>query len=179
MRSTPFHSFIVVTGVAMMACTPPSSDSSETTAETPAAPPPAAAAEKGAKKVTKDDSAPTLPRTPSLEGTKVFFKSPADGSSLKSPVKLEFGLEGMTVTKAGDATPGTGHHHLIIDADLPPMDAPIPANENYIHFGDGSTSKELELPPGEHKLRLLLGDYKHVPHEPPVYSDVLTITVTE
>ncbi|MEM7138665.1 MAG: DUF4399 domain-containing protein [Myxococcota bacterium] len=171
MRSTPLYCFIVVTGVTVMACTQQSSDSTETTAETA----PAATADKD----TKDDGAVALPRTPSIEGAKVFFKGPADGASVKSPVKLDFGLEGMTVVKAGDNTPGTGHHHLIVDADLPPMGAPIPSNENYIHFGDGSTSTELELAPGEHKLQLLLGDYAHIPHDPPVYSDVLTINVTE
>lgn len=172
MRSTPIYILIVVTGLAMMACTRSSNDSAETTQE-------AAPAAPAAEETPKDDAAPAIPRTPSLEGAKVFFKSPADGATVKSPVKLEFGLEGMTVAKAGDPTPGTGHHHLIVDADLPPMDAPIPSNDNYIHFGDGSTSTELELPPGEHKLQLLLGDRNHIPHDPPVYSEVMTVTVTE
>ncbi|MEL6338580.1 MAG: DUF4399 domain-containing protein [Myxococcota bacterium] len=118
-----------------------------------------------------------LPRTPSLEGAKVFIKSPADGDEVTSPVKIEFGVEVMKIVKAGDDTPGTGHHHLIVDAELPPMDLPIPSDENYIHFGDASTSTEKELSPGEHKLQLLLGDHLHIPHDPPVYSEPITITV--
>ncbi|MEO1481128.1 MAG: DUF4399 domain-containing protein [Myxococcota bacterium] len=128
-------------------------------------------------KAEEKPEAPKVERTPSLPGAQVFFKSPADGAKVKSPVKLEFGIEVMSVAKAGDSTEGTGHHHLIVDAGMPALDAPIPANDNYIHFGDGSTSKELELEPGEHTLQLLLGDHFHVPHEPPVSSEVITITV--
>jgi hypothetical protein len=71
----------------------------------------------------------------------------------------------------------TGHHHLIIDAPLPAMDDPIPADDNHKHFGGGQTETTIELPPGEHTLQLLLGDLNHVPHDPPVISDRITITV--
>ena len=90
---------------------------------------------------------------------------------------IEFGIEGMTVVRAGVEEAASGHHHLIIDADLPPLIAPIPASEHYIHFGDASTSTEVTLEPGRHTLQLLLGDHLHIPHDPPVTSDVITITV--
>lgn len=139
-----------------------------------------AKAEAPASQPAKAAEPAAIPRSKSLEGAKVFFKSPAEGAKVKSPVKLEFGIEGMKIAKAGDNTPGTGHHHLIIDADLPKdMGMPIPADKNYIHYGTGATSAEVELAPGEHKLRLLLGNYIHVPHDPPVASEVLTITVVE
>jgi hypothetical protein len=73
---------------------------------------------------------------------------------------------------------GTGHHHLLVNLDqLPALDQPIPADDRHIHFGGGQTQTSLELPPGEHTLQLLVGDHLHVPHEPPITSEKITITV--
>lgn len=121
--------------------------------------------------------AAALPRTPAPADARVFFITPADGDTVQSPVNIEFGIENMGVAPAGQNTEATGHHHLLINAELPPLDQPIPANDNYRHFGDGSTSVSLELEPGTYTLRMLLGDYLHIPHEPAVYSDAITITV--
>ncbi len=144
------------------------------TAETPPAEPEPAVADEA----PTAEAAPAMPAAiASPEGARVFFVSPADGDTVSSPVTVEFGLEGMTVVKAGDMTENSGHHHLIINAPLPDMSLPVPANENYVHFGDGSSSTELTLEPGQHTLQLLLGDYLHRPHDPAVYSDVITITV--
>ena len=118
-----------------------------------------------------------MPRSPSPDGARVFFITPADGDTVTSPVNVQFGIEGMTVVPAGDATRHSGHHHLIVNAELPALGMPIPASENYIHFGDGSTSTNLELPLGQHTLQLLLGDHLHIPHDPPVSSEVITISV--
>ena len=96
---------------------------------------------------------------------------------MTSPVHIEFGIEGMTVVPAGDQTPDSGHHHLLVDTPLPDLSMPIPKDAQHIHFGDGSTSTDLELAPGKHTLQLLLGDYRHVPHDPPVMSEQITITV--
>ena len=73
--------------------------------------------------------------------------------------------------------PGTGHHHLLVDAPLPPLDEPIPNDRNHLHFGLGQTEARLDLPPGKHTLQLLLGDENHFPHKPPLYSNQITITV--
>ena len=73
--------------------------------------------------------------------------------------------------------PNTGHHHIVIDAPLPPLDQPVPANENYVHFGTGATETTLNLAPGEHTLQLILGDALHIPHNPPVFSEQITIIV--
>ncbi len=116
-------------------------------------------------------------RTPSTSGAVAYIVSPADGDSVSSPVIVQFGLDGMGVERAGVEKEGTGHHHLIVDAEAPAMDEPIPADKNYIHFGGGQTEVEIELPPGEHTLQLLLGDYNHIPHDPPVLSEQITITV--
>jgi hypothetical protein len=118
-----------------------------------------------------------MAHTPSAPGARVFFIMPADGDTVSNPVRIEFGIEGMSVVKAGDDTAASGHHHLIIDAGLPDLGLPIPADDHYVHFGDGSTSTERSLEPGTHTLQLLLGDHLHVPHDPPVASEVITITV--
>lgn len=119
----------------------------------------------------------TMPRTPSVEGTSVFFVSPRDGDIVTNPVILNFAVSGMQVVPAGDTTPMSGHHHVIIDAELPPMDLPIPADANHIHFGDGSSTTEVTLEPGEHTLQLIFADHLHIPHDPPVVSEPITITV--
>ncbi len=115
--------------------------------------------------------------TPAPEGAKVYIIAPADGAEVSSPVTVRFGLTGMGVAPAGTEVPNTGHHHLIIDSDLPPLDQPVPKDDKHIHFGGGQTEVTLDLPPGKHTLQLLMGDHLHVPHGPPVVSDRITITV--
>lgn len=118
------------------------------------------------------------PRTPSPAGAELYIQSPADGASVKGPVTVRFGLKGMGVAPAGIKFDNSGHHHLLIDAD-PPADLgqPLPANEHVVHFGKGQTETTIALPPGKHTLQLVLGDYLHIPHNPPVISKKITITV--
>lgn len=117
-------------------------------------------------------------RTPAPEGAAAYIISPADGAVVTSPVTVRFGLSGMGVAPAGVENPKAGHHHLLIDVEeLPGLDAPIPADDNHVHFGGGQTQTTIELAPGEHTLRLLLGDFTHIPHDPPVMSETVTITV--
>ncbi len=116
-------------------------------------------------------------RTASTADAAVFFITPGDGDTVSSPVTVEFGLSGMSVVTAGVNEAHSGHHHLLVDTDPPNMGLPIPADANHIHFGDASTSTELTLEPGEHTLRLLLGDHLHIPHDPPVMSDPITIII--
>lgn len=121
--------------------------------------------------------ATSLPRTPAPDGARVWFVTPADGDTVSNPIVVEFGAEGISIVQAGVDEPASGHHHLIVDADLPDLSLPIPANDNYIHFGDGSTRSQRTLSPGTHTLQLLMGDHLHIPHDPPVISDIITITV--
>jgi hypothetical protein len=116
-------------------------------------------------------------RTPSPPGAHLYIGWPTDGATVRSPFKVWFGLRNMGVAPAGVERPNTGHHHLIIDADLPPAGEPIPSNRNHLHFGAGQTETRLDLPPGRHTLQLLLGDARHVPFDPPVASARITITV--
>jgi hypothetical protein len=118
-----------------------------------------------------------IPRTTSAAGARVFFITPGDGATVSNPIAVEFGIDGMDVAKAGDNQPNSGHHHLLIDTDIPTLGLPVPADENHLHFGDGRTVTEIGLPVGEHTLQMLLGDYLHIPHEPPLLSEVITITV--
>ncbi len=124
-------------------------------------------------------SAHALERTPAPDGAEVYIVDPEDGAEVKSPVTVVFGLKGMGVAPAGVDMEGTGHHHLIVNAPLPPMDQGIPADENYIHFGGGQTQTSVDLEPGEHTLQLLLGDKNHLPHDPPIASERITITVVD
>ena len=107
----------------------------------------------------------------------LYFISPTDGEVVSGPVKVVFGLRGMGVAPAGVAREGTGHHHLLIDTGLPALDQPIPSDANHRHFGGGQTEVTLDLEKGTHTLQLLLGDHNHIPHDPPVVSKQITITV--
>jgi Domain of unknown function (DUF4399) len=122
---------------------------------------------------------------PSAEGAKVYFVNLEDGAEVSSPVKIVFGLSGMGIAPAEVEKENTGHHHLLIDR--PPIGEGeggadellygLPADDNHKHFGKGQTETMLELPPGKHTLQLVLGDMGHVPHSPPVMSQMITITV--
>ena len=107
----------------------------------------------------------------------LYFIEPKDGSIHSGTVEVKFGLKSYGVAPAGYNIPNTGHHHLIIDADLPNLKLPIPANSNYVHFGLGQTETTLTLDTGTHTLRLLMGNYLHIPHDDPIYSKEITITV--
>jgi len=120
-------------------------------------------------------------RTPSPAGAKVFIISPKNGAKVSGPVVVKFGIKGMTVVPAGTKQDNSGHHHLLIDTDVPAdLNAPLPAiPDKIVHFGKGQTeSAPLTLAPGKHTLQLVLGDQNHIPHNPPVISKKITITVT-
>jgi hypothetical protein len=116
-------------------------------------------------------------RTPAPPGSKVYFITPKDGARIKGPVTVRFGLAGMGIAPAGVPFPNSGHHHLLIDTDPPSPDQPIPADDRHVHFGKGQTETVLTLAPGRHTLQLLLADHQHRPHEQPVISEKITITV--
>jgi len=122
--------------------------------------------------------APGLTRALPPEGAEAYIQSPADGAIVTAPFTVRFGLRGAGVAPAGVQVPNTGHHHLLVDVtEMPSFDLPLPATDNVRHYGLGQTETELELPPGEHTLQLVLGDWLHLPHDPPVMSEVVTITV--
>ncbi|MFP6715550.1 MAG: DUF4399 domain-containing protein [Alphaproteobacteria bacterium] len=116
-------------------------------------------------------------RTASSDGAEVYIITPVDAEQVSSPVTIKFGLRGMDVAPAGTEKVNTGHHHLIIDAPLPPFDEPVPADDNYRHFGGGQTEVTLDLGLGNHTLQLLLADHNHIPHEPVIRSRRIIINV--
>lgn len=116
--------------------------------------------------------------TPGPADAYLYIISPVDGQRIRGAFRCRFGLRNMGVTHAGDATPSSGHHHLLIDVTEPlDPNQPIPADNKHIHFGRGQTETELELPPGTHTLQLVLGDAEHRPFDPPVVSRKIRITV--
>jgi Domain of unknown function (DUF4399) len=121
-------------------------------------------------------------QTPSPAGAKAYFINLKDGDSVSSPVLVQFGLSGMGVAPAGlegEATKDTGHHHLIVDSTLAgdALAEAIPMDDTHKHFGKGQTETSIELAPGEHTLQIVLADWSHVPHTPPVMSETIKITV--
>jgi hypothetical protein len=108
----------------------------------------------------------------------VYIGWPVDGAVVgPTHIKVWFGTRNFGVAPAGVDKASTGHHHLLIDVPLPPMDQPIPSDRNHLHFGLGQTETFIDLPPGRHTLQLLMGDANHVPHDPPVMSRQITILV--
>ena len=121
---------------------------------------------------------PAYARTPSPDSAQVYIISPADGKTVHRPVLVKFGLRGMGVAPAGIDKPNTGHHHLLIDvADRPALDKPLPADGHHKHFGGGQTEATIELSPGKHTLQLIMGDKNHIPHDPAILSEKITIIV--
>jgi hypothetical protein len=117
--------------------------------------------------------------TPSAPGAEVYFIDLKDGMTVPPKLKIYFGLRNMGVAPAGSDRENSGHHHLLIDTEVPPRDQPIPNDFNHLHFGAGQTETEITLKPGVHTLQLLMGDKDHIPHTPPVMSPVTKVRVVD
>ncbi len=117
------------------------------------------------------------PHSPSPPGARVYFVNLKDGATLPPNATIRFGVEGMRLVPASVDEPNTGHHHLIIDSETTPLDRELPSDRKHLHFGSGQTEAEIELPPGKHTLQLVFGDANHIPHDPPVVSERITVTV--
>ena len=118
-------------------------------------------------------------QTKSPSGAQTYIVSPKDGDTVEKTFVVVFGLKGMGVAPAGVEKEGTGHHHLLINTKLEgdALKEPIPADEKHVHFGKGQTETKVTLPPGKHTLQMVVGDHNHIPHDPPVMSEVITVTV--
>ena len=129
------------------------------------------------------EAATVQPETPPKRGqapkdARAYTIWPPNGAVIDGgKLCVRMGLQNFGVAPAGIRRDNVGHHHLIIDRDLPPLDEPIPNDKNHLHFGGGQTEARIELPPGTHTLQMLIGDADHVPHDPPVTSPKITITV--
>ena len=109
--------------------------------------------------------------------TKVFIIEPQMGEVVSKTFEVVFGIEGMSLAHAGTYEKNTGHHHLLIDTELPALSLPIPSSDQYVHFGKGQDRTVLTLQEGKHTLQLLLGDGNHIPHKPPVFSAKIEVVV--
>lgn len=118
-------------------------------------------------------------RLPAPDGATAYIVSPADGATVTSPVTIVFGLAGMGVAPAGVEAENTGHHHLLINVEPEEVDYDfaVPSDDRHVHFGGGPTEATLDLPAGTHRLRLLVADHTHLPHDPPILSEPVTLTV--
>jgi len=110
---------------------------------------------------------------------RVYFINLKDGDELISPFLVQFGLSGKGIAPAGIDIDNTGHHHLLINVDEVNFSMPIPSSKQHLHFGLGQTETKLSLPPGKHKLQLIFGDKYHVPHDPPLVSEIIEVKVVE
>ncbi|CAI8792231.1 ATPase [Pseudomonas sp. IT-P258] len=116
--------------------------------------------------------------TPAPKGAEVSIVSPKDGATVPQTVVVKFAVENVALAPAGDTTKNTGHHHLLIDVDeMPAAGAPIPKDTNHMHFGNAQTQAEVTLTPGKHTLQLELGDSNHMPFDPPIVSEKITVNV--
>lgn len=115
--------------------------------------------------------------SPTQPGAAVYFINIKDGAKLPRTFTVQFGLRNMGLASAGTENGASGHHHLLIDTGLPPLNEPIPSDFNHLHFGGGQSEAEITLAPGEHTLQLLFADKDHVPHATPIYSERIRITV--
>jgi hypothetical protein len=123
--------------------------------------------------------------TPAKAGAKVFFDGLKDGDTVKSPFIIKFGVEGMTVAPAGTEGEFSGHHHLLIDRPAlgkgedgaDELNNNIIKDEQHLHFGKGQMEAEIKLPPGKHTLQMVFGDKDHIPHNPVLATEVITVTV--
>ena len=120
--------------------------------------------------------AASLAACASAPGTSVSILEPADGATVSSPVKVRFGVQGMTVAPAGTTTAETGHHHLLIDLAAVPAGQVVPATPRHLHFGKGQTEAEVTLPPGTYKLTAQFANGYHESYGPAM-SQTITITV--
>ena len=119
-----------------------------------------------------------VPKTKSAEGASVYIISPRNGDTVSAPFTVRFGLKGMGIAPVPLTHPNTGHHHLLIDvAKLPDLNVPLAVTDNIRHFGGGQTETEITLPAGSHTLQLVFADFMHIPHDKPLLSEKITITV--
>ena len=103
---------------------------------------------------------PPLPEVPA--NAKVFFANLKDGQTVTSPLKVEMGVDAMSVDTAnGKIKPASGHHHILVDIDSIATGEVIKKDSVHLHFGNAQTSAEIKLPPGKHSLTLQFADALH------------------
>lgn len=108
--------------------------------------------------------------------TSVAFAAPRDGAVVVSPFVVKFTVVGMEIRPAGDMTPNTGHHHLLINHGAIAKDVVIPMDDTHLHYGKGQTETKITLPPGKYGLTLQFANGAHQSYGPSM-SQTINITV--
>jgi hypothetical protein len=108
----------------------------------------------------------------SASAQSVTLLEPSDGATVSSPFKVRFGVTGMEVRPAGDASANTGHHHLLINADSVKAGEVVPADATHLHFGKGQTEAEVKLPPGSYKLTMQFANGAHQSYGPELSKSI-------
>ncbi len=115
---------------------------------------------------------------PAPRAAETYFTNLKDGGTYESPFVARFGLSMRGLVPAGQTAGRAGHHHLLVNQDLPlDFKKPLPFTDQYIHFGKGQMEMVVNLPPGKYTFRLLLADQGHIPYF--VYSKPLSVTVSK
>jgi hypothetical protein len=113
---------------------------------------------------------------PALAQKAVTFLEPKDGATVSSPFTVKMEVKGMTAVPAGEAKPGTGHHHVLINGDGFPKGEEIPFTRRNLHLNQGQSETQVTLPPGTYKLTAQFGDGTHKSLGPD-HAHTITITV--
>ena len=133
----------------------------------------------------KEEEAPTDAATPEAlaeqtapAAPRVYFVGLEDGATVPLTVQLQFAAENFTIEPVADGAihHGAGHFHIGLDTDCLPAGTVIPTADPWIHFGDGSSTIEVPLTPGEHRLALQIGDGEHRTLPDPGLCTVIRVT---
>lgn len=118
----------------------------------------------------------------SQQDSRVFFIEPQDGENITSPFTVKMGSANLVIEPAREDDAyaiGHGHHHIVVDAELPNLELPIPKNSlKHLHFGKGQIETTLDLEPGERSLKLLFAKGDHVSWSPAQTASI-NVTVVE
>ncbi|SMD35321.1 protein of unknown function [Reichenbachiella faecimaris] len=131
---------------------------------------------KSAEQSTPVQDKTAIAEKPMADSAYVFFKHPADGATVPSPVYIEMGVSGMQIEPAGEVKEGFGHHHILINQANWPEGTVIPMSDSTFHYGKGQTDATLELEPGSYTLSLQFADGVHASYGEKMAASV-TVTV--
>lgn len=134
---------------------------------------------RSADQPTVDDApdAPDATLTQADPAVRVYFAQPADGATVGTPFTVQMAAEGIAVEPAGEVKEGSGHFHILVNADFVETGQVIPTDEKHLHYGTGATEAELALKPGTYTLRLQFANGAHITMDGDEYRDEIQVTV--
>jgi hypothetical protein len=120
-----------------------------------------------------------IPPSPPVKetGARVFFTNLLDGDTASNPLKVTMGSESFVIQPSGDIVDGTGHLHILVDADCTPVGEVVIKDETHLHYGKGQLEAELILTPGQHTLCLQAANGAHIALPGEGMTQKVTVTV--